>query len=1040
MSRKVRRAEKMKKKKEKRRARIQKNGFWGKYYRYKDRKHGKKMFKEACMYPIDPNLIVFEAFKGKHCACSPKALFEEVLQNPAYAGYRLVWSLTELDKYRSLVNDNPRVSLVKRGSKLYYEALAKAKYRITNSISPITVPRREGQVYIQTWHGTPLKRLGCDIARDGNDAQSLREIHESYRTEADQFTYLLSPSEYTSEKLASAFALTEEEKKNKIIELGYPRNVHLFTYTAKEVEQLKKFYGVPKGKKVILYAPTFRETSYQYGVGFEQKVALDMERLRARFGDTACVLMRTHYFAVTDFDYSKYEGFIIKGAEVADINRLYIISDILVTDYSSVMFDFSILRRPMIFYMYDWEEYRGQLRDFYIEPDILPGPIVTTQDELEEEIEKVLTQPFVCDEKYQAFCDKFTYLDDADAAKRVLEATVAPLSEEVPVPEMEERYRKRLERKNAYKHRKTQLENGMLAQLRYPKYLRKPISEKSILLEAKQGKAMDGNILALLFELVNGAAYKEYELYLSVTAGNREMFRERLQNWGLDQVQLLVRRSRHYFKMLATSKYLVNDSAFADYFIKRPEQIYLNTWTGTSIRAVSKSEGGKNKVSANQQENLLAADYLMFPNEFSMHKILDDYMVKNLGTGEIWLTGNPKNESLFNEEKRAELRKMYEMEGKRVYAYWPAKRDAKSDFPLKEQMRQLGNYCKKIDAGLPDDVLIYVNLQGDYCPALANRSLSHFRLFPKGCKTYDLLNAADGLITDYTGLFVDFAATRKKIILFNYDEKRYMSSREFSISFDELPFPKARTAEELLRIIKEDKAYDDSTFWNTFCPYERPDAAKAVCHKLLFGTDENIKTCSFPENGKENVVVFGGMLQENNVTDAFYQWLSKQNKEQCNYTVLYKTEDFKQNQEALDALPEGVRLLGVTNGLSLSLTEKLLYKIWTKRGIVPYFLMERILSKMAKLDSVRIFGKAKIDKLIHFTGYSNDFTTIFRGLSCKKVIYVHNDMEREAKKRHMIRSEVLTRAYQEYDEIVITNEKFRESVNRLTKALPKRKK
>ena len=315
-----------------RRARIQRNKAWGRYYRFWDRARGLSIFKRKCLAcPIDPNLVVFEAFKGKQYTCSPKALFEEMVQNPAYAGYRLVWSFSGavIKKYEFL-KEYRNVTLVKKGTEKYYEVMATAKYRVTNSTNPKTIPVRKGQVYIQTWHGTPLKRLGCDIVLEGNGSQSVKEIHKMYREEADQFSYLLSPSAYTSEKLASAYALTEEEKKNKLIELGYPRNVFLFKYTEEDVARIKASLRLPTDKKIILYAPTFRDKTYEYGKGFEYQVALDMERLQKRFGDTAVVLLRAHYFANMEFDAEKFRGFLYDVSDYGDINHLYVISDLLI--------------------------------------------------------------------------------------------------------------------------------------------------------------------------------------------------------------------------------------------------------------------------------------------------------------------------------------------------------------------------------------------------------------------------------------------------------------------------------------------------------------------------------------------------------------------------------------------------------------------------------------------------------------------------------------------------------------------------------------
>ncbi|MDD6036390.1 MAG: CDP-glycerol glycerophosphotransferase family protein [Lachnospiraceae bacterium] len=1027
-----------KRKAERRKRRLEKMGFWWKYYRFTDRMRGRFRYAKKCMMcPIDPNLIVFESYQGKYHSCSPKAIFEEMLNDPAYAGYRFVWSFTNARKHKYLTR-NKRVTLVKRGTAKYYEVMATAKYRITNSTNPVTVPVRKGQIYIQTWHGTPLKRLGLDIVRDGNAAQSLKEIHALYRREATQFDYLISPSAYTTEKLSSAFGLTPEEQKRKIVELGYPRNVALFTYTPETVAELKEFYGIPEGKKVILYAPTFREADYRYGKGFSYQIALDVERLRERFGETACVLMRTHYLANAQFDYEKYEGFLIKVTGVADINRLYIISDLLITDYSSVMFDFSILRRPMIFYMYDQEQYRGELRDFYIEPDILPGPIVSTQEELEDEIERALSGSFVCDERYEAFCKRFTYLDDACAAKRVLAATIVPQPKALPVPARLLRYRKRQKRIAEYKRIKKKIANGILKQKRYPHYLEKPLKEKAILLESQHGKAMDGNIFALLSELAKGTDYKEYSLYLTAAKGKSAAYKKRLRSLGMGRVKVVQRASLRYFKVLATAKYLINDNTFIYNFVKREGQVYLNTWHGTPLKTLGKRIKSEAHAIGNTQKNFLASDYLLYPNEFTMKHMVEDYMLENIGTSEIWLAGYPRNAIFFDKESREQVRKKYSLDGKKVYAFLPTWRGTIGKVSGNAQVQQLVEYLTELDSELPEDYVLYVKLHTVSNAELTVEEFSHIRLFPEDCETYEFLNATDGLITDYSSVFFDYAVTRRKIILFTYDEEEYEAARGFYFPLSELPFPQAKTSEELLHFMKAEKAYDDTEFLQTFCAYERPDVSAAICRKLLFGGEEGIKVCALPDNGKRNVVIFGGALHENGITTSLFNLLSQIDKDKYNYTILYKMEDMKKHPKVLERIPEEVHTLGFSNGISIGIMDSVLYKLWTKKGFVPYRIMEPILDKMAKRDAARIFTGCKIDKLIHFSGYSNDLTTIFRGLSCNKTIYAHNDMEKEVKERRLIRSEVLTRAYQEYDSVAVVTEDIKYIAERIAEKLPYR--
>lgn len=1046
--------DKAKRRAKRRQLRLEKGGFWWKYYRKLDRKTGLKRYNEKCKnFGIDPNLIVFEAYQGKNYACSPKAIYEELLENPAYAGYRFAWSFNDTERHEYMLNRTNRLTLVKRGSDLYYEVMATAKYRISNSTNPATVPVRDGQIYIQTWHGTPLKRLGLDIERDGNAAQDLKEIHNQYREEAKQFTYLLSPSKYTTEKLSSAFGLTKEEQEKKIIEVGYPRNTALFTYTEQEVANLRKFYGIPEGKKVIMYAPTFREGQYKYGQGFSYQVELDIERLQKRFGNTACVVMRTHYLANTQFNYAKYKGFLIKATGVADINRLYLITDLLITDYSSVMFDFSVLRRPMIFYMYDMEQYRGKLRDFYIEPDILPGPIVETQDALENEIEKALTGPFVCDERYEAFLKRFTYLDDADATKRVIAATIVPQAKELPLTEQTVKYRaeqQRIDQKRQAKKKKKKakeaeyrrlekrIENGVLRQKQYPRYLRMRIRETAILLESQHGKAMDGNIFALLSELALNEEYKQYQLYLTADNEHYEKFRNRLLELGMEHVTVLRRMSLKYYKILATAKYLINDNTFLYQFVKRKEQVYLNTWHGTPLKTLGKKIKSEAHAIGNTQKNFLAADYLLYPNEFTMEHMVEDYMIDNIGTGEIWLAGYPRNTIFFDKKRREEIRERYELEGLTVYAFLPTWRGVVGGVNGEEQSERLMEYLTELDGKLPENHVLYVKMHTISNAKISVKRFEKIRMFPEDCETYEFLNATDGLITDYSSVFFDYAVSRKKIILFTYDEEEYEAARGFYFPLSELPFPNVKTTDDLAREMTTEKQYDDTAFLEKFCSYERADVSKSICRKLLFGGEEGIKTLPIPDNGKRNVVIFGGSLYQNGITVSLFNLLANIDKEKHNYTILYKMKDVRKHPWQLHRIPEEVHTLGFSDGVSIGVIETVLYKIWSKIGIVPRFIVEPILDRIAKWDSLRIFAGCRVDKLIHFSGYTNDLTTTFRGLSCNKTIYVHNDMEKEVRERNLVRMDVLTRAYQEYDSVAVVTEDIKYIAERIAERLPYR--
>lgn len=369
-------------------------------------------------YKMDDETILFEAFGGRNYTCSPKAIYEKMLSMPQFKNFKFVWAFLDTDIHD--VKEDKRTTIVKSKSKEYYKYCSIAKYWIVNSIMEESLTKKKGQVYVQCWHGTPIKKLRCDIEVDGSVLNTIKEIRKRNDIDAKRFDYFISPSKYCTEKFISAFNLKKLNKENIIIEEGYPRNDFLFNKTQKDITLIKEKLKIPINKKVIFYLPTFRDNQHTSGIGYTYELQIDFDRLRKAIGDEYVVLFSPHYFIANSIDLSKYEGFVINVARYDEINELYLVSDIIMTDYSSVFFDFANLKRPMVFYMYDYDLYQSRLRDFYISLDELPGPITRTQEELEKCIINIETEFPKYERKYEDFNKKYNYLDDGNASERVI--------------------------------------------------------------------------------------------------------------------------------------------------------------------------------------------------------------------------------------------------------------------------------------------------------------------------------------------------------------------------------------------------------------------------------------------------------------------------------------------------------------------------------------------------------------------------------------------------------------------------------------------
>ena len=376
---------------------------------------------------VEDKTIMFSCFNGKSYACSPKAIYEYMLNDEKYKQYRFIWTFKQLEKYNDIFSKNENTVLVEFGTKKYKKYLAKSKYWIFNSKTDDYLKPKKNQVYVQCWHGTPLKRLGYDLNHFDNVLNTKNEMKKRFKIEAKKISYFISPSKYATEKFISAWNLKEIKKESIIIEEGYPRNDFLFNYTENDVEKIKtNIFGDStfKNKKIILYAPTFRADQHDAKLGYTYNQQIDFDKMKNELGNEYIILFRPHYFIANQFDFKKYEGFIYDVSQIDDINQLYIISDILITDYSSVFFDYANLKRPIIFYMYDLEHYRDKSNGFYIDIEKeLPGKIVKNNEDLMTEIKRISNE-FEYNEKYKEFNEKYNYLDDGQASKRVVEKII----------------------------------------------------------------------------------------------------------------------------------------------------------------------------------------------------------------------------------------------------------------------------------------------------------------------------------------------------------------------------------------------------------------------------------------------------------------------------------------------------------------------------------------------------------------------------------------------------------------------------------------
>ena len=358
--------------------------------------------------PVLKNVVLFETFNAKNYSDSPKYIYE-YLESHYPGQFECVWALNNGSK--------PKYGgkVVKRFSFEYAYYLARAKYLVFNVRPPLWYRKREDQIFLETWHGTPLKRLVFD--QEEVTAASPKYKQQFYKQRKD-WDYLISANDFSTETLARCFMYEGE-----MLAVGYPRNDILYAENKEELAlEIKKKLNIPLDKKTILYAPTWRDDEY-YGKGqYKFELQLDCKMLKENIGDEYVLLLRTHQYISDRLDTTGLEGFAYNVSQYDDISELYLISDICITDYSSVFFDYANLRRPILFYTYDIEKYKNQLRGFYIDMmSEVPGPLLYTNEEVLEAIKNIDQIEEEYKERYDQFYNRFCHLDDGNASKRCVE-------------------------------------------------------------------------------------------------------------------------------------------------------------------------------------------------------------------------------------------------------------------------------------------------------------------------------------------------------------------------------------------------------------------------------------------------------------------------------------------------------------------------------------------------------------------------------------------------------------------------------------------
>ncbi|MBE5963175.1 MAG: glycosyltransferase [Lachnospiraceae bacterium] len=518
--------------------------------------------------------------------------------------------------------------------------------------------------------------------------------------------------------------------------------------------------------------------------------------------------------------------------------------------------------------------------------------------------------------------------------------------------------------------------------VRYTRFYEKfPVNENDVLFESKHGEDVAGNVFQMILAMKE-EKYRKFHIMLTLKSSKRAYYEAMLKRYGIDYVDIIPTDSNEYLKTLATTKYLITDTSFPPYFIKKPEQVYLNTWHGTPLKAMGRIVPNREYALGNVQRNYFMADYLLYQNEFSRDCFVGDYMLEGIYNGKIMLSGYPRNSAFFNTDRYDIIRNELGLDGMQVIAYMPTWRGLLDKKENKKQVQELYNYFYDIDMQLNDDQVMYVKLHPYVKSGVDYNDFDHIKPFPEEYETYDFLNATDMLVSDYSSIMFDYAVSKKKIVLFTYDREQYLADRGMYLDLNEMEFPKADTVDELIREINRESSYPK--FFEEYCKYDHKTCAKDVCDVLFFNEEPKFKMETIKHDGKKNVLIFINGLKKNAAAEELVERLNALDTSKYNYYLCFKAATVKKATSVLAGLKREINYIPMMFDVNYTIKDRLACAYVFKYGRESA-KTEALINHLAAREKDKYFNSIHFDIVINLSTSDKIINHMFKSFEGKKV-------------------------------------------------------
>jgi len=525
------------------------------------------------------------------------------------------------------------------------------------------------------------------------------------------------------------------------------------------------------------------------------------------------------------------------------------------------------------------------------------------------------------------------------------------------------------------------------------------VSDKIIVYESNLGRAISCNPYAIFKQLI---ADKKFEDYIHVwVIDNREKIPTEYR--AQKNIVFIEKHSDRYLRYLASAKYLINNSTFPAYFIRKEEQLYLNTWHGTPWKTLGEDIKGKIFEHANTARNFLQATHIVSPNAHTTDVLLKSNDVDGIYTAEVYEMGYPRIDNTINlsESRKTKLRERLGVnDGKQVVLYAPTWRGALGR--EKVDARRLRSDLSKLARNNPDKHIVFRGHH--YVEKLLNKTNTYsIKVVPSDIDTNELLSVTDILITDYSSIFFDFMVTGRPILLYVYDFAEYKEQRGLYFTVDELQLDTYSTLDEvsaaLVGISESAKVkctYEDAR--KRFCSYDDGKVTERTV-SWFFKGKKPAKGKLIKKSDRPAAIMFGGGYRANGISLSFLNLLNRVDTSMCNYATIVVPHELREDPEKYERFlrqPKEIIKLGQVGRINLTPLEADLLADFEQTYSFGSEKAKEIYENIYTREARRVFGATHFQAAVNYEGYRPYWSSLFARVDAdNKSIYMHNDLYSE---------------------------------------------